>query len=60
MKTYIVALVAMGWLGGVQAAQLISSEGAWSSSAVNPASNGGAQTNWNTGGVFGQWGGSFL
>jgi hypothetical protein len=42
-------------------AQLITSDGAWTTTAVNATSNGGLQDNSNTGGSFGLWAGpSFL
>jgi hypothetical protein len=47
----------LSFAGGTQAAVLISSDGAWSSSAVVPISNEGSQTNSNAGGTFGSWGG---
>jgi hypothetical protein len=41
--------------------QLITSDGAWTTTAVNATSNGGLQDNSNTGGSFGLWAGpSFL
>ena len=39
-------------------AQLITSDGAWTTAAVNATSNGGLQANSNTGGAFENWGGA--
>ena len=44
--------------GGVQAAVLVTSDGAWSTNGVIENSNGGQQTNSNVGGTFGLWGGA--
>ncbi len=53
LKTIGLVLLA----GGVQAAVLITADGAWSSSAINASSNGGLQSNSHSGGAFGLWGG---
>ncbi len=57
MKRWMVAIASMGLLLGVQAGVLVSSDGAWSSAGVIGSSNGGAQTNQNAGGAFGNYGG---
>jgi len=41
----------------LQAVELITSDGAWTTSAINATSNGGAQTNTSVGGAFSGWGG---
>ncbi|VGO14038.1 hypothetical protein PDESU_02595 [Pontiella desulfatans] len=44
--------------GSVQAAVLVSSDGAWSTNGINSMSNNGMQTNSHNGGTFSQWGGA--
>ena len=53
-KTIGLALLA----GGVQAAVLVSSDGAWSTSGVAGVSHNGMQTNSHVGGTFSEWGGA--
>lgn len=53
MKKWIVAIAALGFVFGIQAGTLITSEGAWDSLGVVSLSNGGAQTNYNFNGGFG-------
>jgi hypothetical protein len=42
----------------VQAAVLLTSDGAWDANGIMSASNGGEQSNSHVGGTFGSWGGS--
>ncbi|WP_136077229.1 hypothetical protein [Pontiella desulfatans] len=48
----------LSFAGGVQAAVLVSSDGAWSTNELITISKGGLQSNSNSGGTFGSWGGA--
>lgn len=51
-------MMAVALAHSAHAALLVTSDGAWSTTAANGTSNGGAQTNWNTAGTFNSWGGA--
>ena len=58
MRNTLMTITALAMVHVAHSALLITSDGAWSTTAANGTSNGGAQTNWNTGASFGSWGGS--
>lgn len=58
MKNTLLAVMLLAMVNIAHAALLVTSDGAWSTTAVIGTSNGGAQTNWNTGGTFGSYGGA--
>jgi len=58
MKKTLLAITALAMVHLAHSALLVTSDGAWSTTAANGTSNGGAQTNWNTSGTFNNWGGA--
>jgi len=57
MNKWIFTGLFAGMACGLQAAILVTSDQAWDSNEAYGLSNSGMQTNWNTGGNFGMWGG---
>jgi len=59
MKRWMASIGIMTCAVGAQAAELITSDAAWSSTAALSPSNGGAQDNWKTSdGALSSWGGT--
>lgn len=58
MKNWACIGIAMGLTHGVLAATIITSDGAWTTTDVVEVSNGGSQTNFNSGGTFNSFAGA--